>query len=458
MPKKYENINFTPPSSVAKAAARGLELRAKQTPSNRGGTAVGMARANQLKNRTKLSPSTVKRMYSFFSRHEVDKKGKGFRTGTPGYPSKGVQAWLLWGGDAGFSWSRKVVNQMKRADTKKMSLVFAIEESKDETVRKQVVYAGRFYQPNSDVWFDVTEENIDNWVANFNLFKERGIDVPVPEEHSNLPSSRRGTVLDMEKDMDKEGRPSLYAKVEFTTEEDKKKYGKSQVSLYSPPTWTDGLGNTYQRPITHLALTDYPVVPSLEQWETQAASAALQFFPQKGNATMLIELAKALGLEVADSTPQDEVREAITAAFSSMSQEVESKNELVETLRSDIAKLSKGPEPAPVISAGILNMAKKSRALELSTLVKASKISPAVAKKIEDRYIKNAENLTLALSSTDASKTDDFDFFVDALQSNEVVSLNSETTGAQALQFSSRKAEDNEKENVLTRATKAKLN
>jgi hypothetical protein len=53
-------------------------------------------------------------MYSFFSRHEVDKRAEGFRPGEKGYPSAGRIAWALWGGDAGFSWSTKKRNQIQR--------------------------------------------------------------------------------------------------------------------------------------------------------------------------------------------------------------------------------------------------------------------------------------------------------------------------------------------------------
>jgi hypothetical protein len=46
-------------------------------------------------------------MYSYFSRHEVDKKGEDW--GNQANPSKGYVMWLAWGGDAGFSWSRRIV-------------------------------------------------------------------------------------------------------------------------------------------------------------------------------------------------------------------------------------------------------------------------------------------------------------------------------------------------------------
>jgi hypothetical protein len=81
----------------------------------RGGTSVGFARANQISNGESLSDSTVKRMYSFFSRHEVDKKATGFNSGEEGYPSPGRVAWDLWGGDAGFAFARsKVKHTLKK--------------------------------------------------------------------------------------------------------------------------------------------------------------------------------------------------------------------------------------------------------------------------------------------------------------------------------------------------------
>ena len=53
-------------------------------------------------------------MFSFFSRHEVDKQAEGFRQGEDGFPSAGRVAWGLWGGDAGFSWSRRKVAEINR--------------------------------------------------------------------------------------------------------------------------------------------------------------------------------------------------------------------------------------------------------------------------------------------------------------------------------------------------------
>ena len=101
---------YSPPAG-ARAAAR-LAIKFKEDgKANGAGTAVGWTRARQLANGETLSLSTVKRMYSYFSRHEVDKKGKDW--GNTSNPSNGRIMWDAWGGDAGFSWSRGIVNRMK---------------------------------------------------------------------------------------------------------------------------------------------------------------------------------------------------------------------------------------------------------------------------------------------------------------------------------------------------------
>ena len=100
-----------PNKGMKEDAQRALDWRKEF---GRGGTRIGVTRANQIVNGVDLSDSTIKRMYSYFSRHEVDKKAEGFRPGEEGFPSNGRIAWGLWGGDSGYSWSRKLVEQMKK--------------------------------------------------------------------------------------------------------------------------------------------------------------------------------------------------------------------------------------------------------------------------------------------------------------------------------------------------------
>ena len=113
--KAISDINTTPTDSMVIEAKKGIAWRKEF---NRGGTRIGATRASQIVAKETLSPSTVRRMFSFFSRHESDKAAQGFRVGEKGYPSNGRIAWALWGGDAGFSWSTKVRNQLEKERNK----------------------------------------------------------------------------------------------------------------------------------------------------------------------------------------------------------------------------------------------------------------------------------------------------------------------------------------------------
>jgi hypothetical protein len=107
------DIDLTPTEEMASNAARGLELREKH---GRGGTAVGVARARDIKNRKNLSPDTVRRMHSFFSRHAGNEAG--------GEDDAGYISFLLWGGAAGRSWAKRKSAQLDKdenamSDTRK---------------------------------------------------------------------------------------------------------------------------------------------------------------------------------------------------------------------------------------------------------------------------------------------------------------------------------------------------
>jgi hypothetical protein len=118
---------YKPTAGMQSAARRAIKLK-EQGKAKGAGTAVGWTRAGQLVRGESLSLSTVKRMYSFFSRHEVDKKGKDWDNASN--PSNGKIMWLAWGGDAGFSWSRKIVEREKNMK-KSLTTEDLVEEIKD---------------------------------------------------------------------------------------------------------------------------------------------------------------------------------------------------------------------------------------------------------------------------------------------------------------------------------------
>lgn len=118
---------YKPTAGMQAAARRAIKLK-EEGKAKGAGTMVGWTRAGQLARGEILSLSTVKRMYSFFSRHEVDKKGKDFNNAEN--PSNGKIMWLAWGGDAGFSWSRKIATREKNMK-KNLEMQEVVEEIKD---------------------------------------------------------------------------------------------------------------------------------------------------------------------------------------------------------------------------------------------------------------------------------------------------------------------------------------
>lgn len=111
----YSGISLNVPSAVKAEAKRGLEWRQEF---GRGGIGPGQTTARMLISNTMTIPR-VRKMRAFLARHEVDKQGEGFKPGQPGFPSAGRIAWALWGGDAGVSWSNKIMRQVEARERKR---------------------------------------------------------------------------------------------------------------------------------------------------------------------------------------------------------------------------------------------------------------------------------------------------------------------------------------------------
>jgi len=100
-----------PPTEVRNAARRALDARDKAPPSRKAMTAVGLARANQLKNGENLSISTIRRMFSYLSRARANYL-KAKEQGKKAEDSPAIQAYLGWGGSAGLAWARRILNNL----------------------------------------------------------------------------------------------------------------------------------------------------------------------------------------------------------------------------------------------------------------------------------------------------------------------------------------------------------
>lgn len=106
------SISLRPPSGMAAAARRGLELH-EEGRSGDGLKPETVARAKRIAARESLTEAHVREMRAWFRRHKVDRRpGWGDRgKETPGYT-----AWMLWGGDAGWKWSEVKAARLDRED------------------------------------------------------------------------------------------------------------------------------------------------------------------------------------------------------------------------------------------------------------------------------------------------------------------------------------------------------
>ncbi len=150
------DIDFSPTKGMMEEAQRGLDWRKEF---GRGGTAVGVARARDISNGRNLSPETVKRMYSYFSRHEVDKEAEGFNQGEDGYPSNGRIAWALWSGDQGFAWSKRKVAEIERETERNLG------ESKDSNdnlhIKEELIMSEENMIPSENEGNETESKSID---------------------------------------------------------------------------------------------------------------------------------------------------------------------------------------------------------------------------------------------------------------------------------------------------------
>lgn len=183
------------------------------------------------------------------------------------------------------------------------------------TWSKEVIYTGTFYAPQADgssVKFSVALEDLQKWKESIDLQLERGVRVDVPVSHTTNPEASRGKVISAEVRKDSKDRDSLWVTIEFADEQGAKLAKTTDVSLYSPPSWKDGLGNVYSRPIRHVALTQQPVIADLDAF-TLVASL------DEGSTSMdfLMQIAQAIGLEPVDGEDEAALTDRILSAITS---------------------------------------------------------------------------------------------------------------------------------------------
>jgi hypothetical protein len=100
------------------------------------GTPVGKQRANQLANGEPISVDTIKRMYSYLSRHEVDlESSASYGDGC------GLLMYDAWGGKAALGWSRNKLRELGMLEEQSSDMKFSIQDSEQRIVTGPLMVA-----------------------------------------------------------------------------------------------------------------------------------------------------------------------------------------------------------------------------------------------------------------------------------------------------------------------------
>ena len=118
------------------------------------GTPVGKQRANQLANGESISVDTIKRMYSYLSRHEVD-----LETSTSYGEGCGLLMYDAWGGKAALGWSRNKLRELGEIKDRNMAFIKkGLNQGFTDSDMKQGIVSGYFAVfGNKDLDGDVIE-------------------------------------------------------------------------------------------------------------------------------------------------------------------------------------------------------------------------------------------------------------------------------------------------------------
>ena len=306
--------------------------------------------------------------------------------------------------------------------------------------RKEIIRAGTYVKDEQE--FEVTHSSLKNWVRQFRAMKRNGVKVPIPLSHEDDGDSdkNQGWVHDLFVEDE-----SLFMTCELIGEDAIGTAARADVSLYSPPSFKDGKGNEYTRPITHVAMTTHPVVPGLGEFVPLAAS-----LKHKETEMDLASLGKALSLDLGD---KEKAEETITAAFSQLKKDLVGEKEkrgIVEKERDALkaeTKKDNQVEPDPTL----ISLAADNRQMKLKQLVEAGRITPAVSDKLKTLYL-GEENKALILSLKTGTQGQ-FDELVMALSENDPVKLK-ETSGQQTVALSDSKKGNNGTNVLLADAEK----
>jgi len=322
------------------------------------------------------------------------------------------------------------------------SVVSSAQKTEDQVstqrFKKDMLKVGVYTHPVWEWTLDITEERLHHFVTVFKEMRANGVDVEVPLDHSRSAADNLGYVVDMFVELDKEGVLTLYGIHEIRGQEgiDIVRRNKN-VSVAIERDFKDGQGNVYGEAIIHSSIVQQPVVPGQDDFEIAASRGTVRQIPvftlsntkeNKMNEEMLQKVRELLG--ASDDLTEENVLSRITEKIQSLT----SKAEELQKENIDLkAKSESNSSTASKIDKNLAEQMGTTAEQQLSLLVDAGKITPAVKNKLTEALIgKTGSRNIMALSIGDNNAPSLLSKVIDALKENDIVQLG-ERTGVQVL-------------------------
>lgn len=333
-----------------------------------------------------------------------------------------------------------------------------------KTYVKEAIRCGQFVKLSDGVVFEVTAGDLANWVYEFRRMRDNGVKVPMPALHRSpkweaaaREGFEKGNALGDPRhnmgwvdDMYMSG-GSLWVRCTLIGDEAIRAAAASDVSIFSPASFTDGRGNEYRRPITHLCLCTDPVVPGLGSFVPVALALGANQEDAGMDVKAILEMfAQALGVDISGAESDDAAANQLAAAMKALAEK-----------KADTAD---DPPAAPPTGAGgaapggrvasettttkrdfmaggqgkqLVKLTRRNRELAIQGLRDGGFLRDDAEKRLKERYLDDkAIALSLSRADDDSDPDAEFDAMVESFRANGPIQATGEKTGRQDISAS----------------------
>lgn len=296
-----------------------------------------------------------------------------------------------------------------------------VGEAESTLFKKELLAVGE-YVDGYGTEFSASESDLRAWVGETNRILAAGVKVPAPLNHSFNPEDARGEWSKFTVEKNSKGVDAAFGYIDL---KDHPNLAKSGVSIYlHRDAWTCGTGDTFQDFFQHVCFTSYPQIPGLDPFERVVAlSKPLAKVKTKMEPQ---ELAKLLNVEWKEGMSAQDVTNAANANATALSARIAELEKKVATPAPKEDEVETDPQVV-AMSARLVKSERSTRELQIDTLAKEGKLTPAQVTDLKKAYC--GDNLSFS-----ALETDGFEGVLAVLKNNvartgkEVVVLGRETS------------------------------